>query len=685
MLERRGICIVGTDTDAGKTVTTAALALAMERMGIPVLVLKPVQTGCMRDEDGGIFAPDVSVYRDACPDIRASGLVLLENACSPHLAAADAGVSIEAVQLSGDVRRLLEASPDDFVIIEGAGGIMTPLNERETMLDFFARVNMPMLITVPNRLGAINQALVTIDALRSRGIELFGFVLVETSVPPADSDCLEQRIRADNRETILAHGNLPCFGEVPFLPELSSGDREERSAAWTRAAGVFDNLAETLAGRMYRREEGKGNEDLLEFDRLHVWHPYTSAVSPLRVREAVSTRGCRIKLKSGRELVDGMSSWWCAVHGYNNPVLLQAVREQVLRMPHVMFGGLTHEPAVKLAEQLLEVAPQGMERVFFADSGSVAVEVAIKMALQFQLEAGHSGKSALMTVRGGYHGDTMGAMSVCDPVTGMHGMFAGVLPEQIFAPRPDCRFDAEYDPEPARLFEETLAANAERVAAVILEPIVQGAGGMWFYHPQFLRRVSQLCREYGCLFILDEIATGFGRSGKMFASEWAAVHPDIMCVGKALTGGMMTLSATLATRQVAEGISRNDGVLMHGPTFMANPTACAVASASIRLLEETDWPEQVARIETGLKAGLEECRGLPGVADVRVLGAIGVVEMERPVDMEKIQTSFVEKHGVWIRPFGKLIYVMPPYVISGDELNRLTVAISSVIGDDEWE
>jgi len=406
-----------------------------------------------------------------------------------------------------------------------------------------------------------------------------------------------------------------------------------------------------------------------------VWHPYGALPAALRPLPVASAQGVRLTLADGRELIDGMASWWCAIHGYRHPALDEAVRTQLARMAHVMFGGLTHEPAVRLAERLSEMAPAGLERVFLADSGSVAVEVAIKMCMQFQRAEGHKGRTRLLTVRGGYHGDTFGAMAVCDPVGGMHSLFAGVLAEHVFADRPPDGFGAGLDGDWAAHVSALAAEHAHELAAVIVEPVVQGAGGMRFHAPECIAFMRRLCDEHGLLLVLDEIATGFGRTGALFACEHARVTPDVMCVGKALTGGYMSLAATLCTQAVAEAVSSGEGGgLMHGPTFMANPLACAVALESLALLQDGDWPARVRAIEDGLRAGLEPARALPGVADVRVLGAIGVIELEREVDVAAATAAAVEQ-GVWLRPFRDLVYAMPAYVMDEPDVARVTEAI----------
>jgi adenosylmethionine-8-amino-7-oxononanoate aminotransferase len=418
---------------------------------------------------------------------------------------------------------------------------------------------------------------------------------------------------------------------------------------------------------------------LLALDRAHVWHPYSAMNGEQPVYPVVSAEGVRLKLADGRELIDGMSSWWCAIHGYNHPVMNEALTSQLDAMAHVMFGGLTHPPAVKLAKRLVELTPAALQSVFFADSGSVAVEVAMKMAIQYWHARGRSGKQHFLTLRGGYHGDTFGAMSVCDPVTGMHGLFKGVLAQQFFVDSPSCRFGDPCEHNDIAPLSEQLDTHAGQIAAIILEPVVQGAGGMRFYSADYLRHVRELCDRFDVLLIFDEIATGFGRTGKLFACEHAGVTPDMMCVGKALTGGYLSLAATLTTVQVSETLSGGDpGLFMHGPTFMANPLACAAGLASIDLLVTSPWQERITGIEQTLRAGLEPCREFAWVKDVRVLGAIGVVELAAPVDMQVVQPQFVEA-GVWVRPFGKLVYLMPPYIIGQSDLQQLTAAVVEVV------
>ena len=420
--------------------------------------------------------------------------------------------------------------------------------------------------------------------------------------------------------------------------------------------------------------------EVLAFDRAHLWHPYASPVNPPPVFLAERSSGTQIVLPDGTELTDAVSSWWCAAHGHNHPHIVEAIHRQSRTLSHVMFGGFTHRPAVELTQRLIAMTPEGLDSVFLADSGSISVEVATKMAVQYQRATGHPGRCRMLALRGGYHGDTVGAMALSDP-EGMHTLFAGLIPHHFFADQPSIAVDGTWNEAAFDSIRTLVEAHTGEIAALICEPVFQAANAMWFYHPMFLRRMRELCDEHGLLLIFDEIATGFGRTGRLFAWEYAGVEPDIMCIGKALTGGYMTMAAVLATNEVADMLSaQTPGVFMHGPTFMGNPLACAVACASIRLLtsREYDWQGKVFRIERQLKEELEPARALPQVSDVRVLGAIGVIELKQPVDMARMQRRFVDE-GIWVRPFGRLVYVMPPYVIQPEELSKLTQGLIKVV------
>ena len=425
--------------------------------------------------------------------------------------------------------------------------------------------------------------------------------------------------------------------------------------------------------------ELSAQSSILVKDQRFVWHPYSSLTAPIPAYEVVYATGVNLHLVDGTQLIDGMASWWCAIHGYNHPALNAAAKAQIDKFSHVMFGGITHAPAVDLCETLVNITPVGLDKVFLSDSGSVAVEVAIKMAFQYWISVGKSNKNKLLSLHNGYHGDTLAAMAVCDPVNGMHQMFDQVLAKHYFAPAPQIGVDEPWDERDIVQFHAIIAAKKDELAAVVLEPIVQGAGGMRFYSADYLRRVRELCDEYDVLLIADEIATGFGRSGKLFACEWAGISPDIMCLGKAITGGYMTLAATLCSEEVSRGISEGEaGCFMHGPTFMGNPLACAVANASLELLLSSNWEANIKRIESALDTELLRFRDLEAVAQTRVLGAIGVIEMKVAVNLAEIQKQFVAE-GIWVRPFGKLVYVMPPYIITDEELSRLMQGIFNVL------
>lgn len=673
-----GCFITATDTDAGKTVITAALLRAMLAGGVNACAVKPVQTGC--EKAGGLLlAPDAMVCSQALGHSRdstyaARALHCYEPACAPHWAAARTGEKLVAAELACEVRRA--AAGKEFCLVEGAGGILAPLSEEETMMDLMLALRWHVLLAVPNRLGCLSHALSCMKILAAAAIKGAGLILCRTEQNAPENETL----LAENSRYLAAHGpeyGFPLLAELPFLPDLSSNEEVKQYGAWEALAGLLAPAAHKLTAA--NAGGGQSKKNLIELDSRCIWHPYAGTDPAPKVLQAVRGDGAYICLADGRRLLDGMSSWWCANLGYTRPDLETALREQAGCLAHVMFGGLTHEPAVLLAQKLLAIAPGEYQRVFFTDSGSVAVEVAIKMALQYQLAEGHSHKTRICALRGAYHGDTLGAMSVCDPVNGMHSIFGAALPAQFFLDRPQTPFGAEIDPASLDAMEQDLRAHAHDLAAVIVEPIAQGAGGMWFYHPDYLRLLRRICSELDIILIADEIATGFGRTGKLFACEWAGIAPDILCTGKALTGGFMSFAAVLAAAKIAETISRpkpqgQPGILLHGPTFMANPLACAVALQAVNTLLESPWQENVNRIEKVLQRSLEPCRYLPGVRDVRVLGAIGVAEMKEKVNAGRLQAFFVEQ-GVWIRPFNNLIYIMPPFISSDAEVEKLATAV----------
>ncbi len=683
----KGLFITGTGTDVGKSVVTAALARIFWTLnGVNsqgCLTLKAVQTGAVAD--AALYANALCnlPHAEIPPTLNPRTLHHFALAASPHLAAASQGKKLSVRELHQEIIACATEISPIPILIEGSGGVAVPLNATETTLDLMQALNLPLVVVMHNTLGTLNHTILTIDALQQRGLQIAALVCTE------HEKNTDERIKQDNIHFLHQYyPHIPLYN-LPYMENISQECTHKQAHAqkWEMAAQVLTPLVQQYVTDWEESQSLKNThtlaESVLAWDKNHLWHPYTSATKPLPVFEVSHTKGAYIYLRHKQApLIDGMSSWWCAVHGYGHKELVQAAQKQVLRMSHVMFGGLTHKPAVEAAQKLLALLPQGFSRLFWADSGSVAVEVALKMALQYQQACGEKQRTLFLSPRGGYYGDTLGAMSVCDPINGMHTLFNHVLPQHIFIPRPQCAFDGTqnntFDPICLAPLDEAFRTHGDRLAALILEPIVQGAGGMWFYDPRYIQHARKLCTEHKVLLIFDEIATGFGRTGKMFAAEWANVSADICSVGKALTGGFMSLAATVCTEDVALGICAQEHVFMHGPTFMGNALACAVASASMDIFAQSPWQENVLRIEQALKQGLATCASLPGVVNVRVLGAIGVVEMQESVNVAALQEFFVQ-NNVWIRPFNRLIYVMPPYIVSDADIEHLTSVITKAI------
>ena len=654
------VLVYGANTDVGKTVACTAICHQALVRGEQVAYIKPVQTG--EDTDAGAIRRHCDGFRES---LRAETLFHYPSPESPASAAEKAGVQPpQDKEFRTAVLAALSSQKHGVLsVVETAGGPLSPGPSHTSQAEIYAPLRLPCLLVGDSELGGISTTICAYEALVSRQQPPRAILFIGSEGKHSNASAVQKA--------------LP---DVPVISVPCTPPDKEPLGEWLQQPQVAKGMSAILdaAGARSREEH-------LQVDREHLWHPYTSMAKPGLVWPVQSALGCELLLENGQTLVDGMASWWCAIHGYNVQELNRAAASQLDKTSHVMFGGLTHRPATDLASALLSCLPEGLNKIFLCDSGSVSVEVALKMALQYWAARGRPRKCRIATAQRGYHGDTFGAMAVCDPVRGMHSLFRNALPQQLFAAPPVLAHPQSWDSfdsdDGFTSMEELLRQNAEDIAAVIIEPIVQGAGGMRIYSPAYLVKLRKLCSELEVLLIFDEIATGFGRTGKLFAAEHAQVTPDIMCVGKALTGGYCTLGATITSKDVAHGVSGPDGTLplMHGPTFMANPLACAIAAASIRLLLQGPWQERVRAIEKQLDQELRPLKDHALVSDVRVLGAIGVVELHSPPkEPAKLQQALVQQ-GVWLRPFGQTIYTMPPYVISKQQLRSITEAISNVL------
>lgn len=647
--------VCGTNTDVGKTIVCGGLLQNLPNAHI----LKVVQTG---NE-----LVDQNTYLEVVQQDRVKTLLHFPLASSPHLAAREVNYTLNLENIKNSVRE--EVNKHAFTLIEGSGGIMTPLSENETFLDLMSQLNYPVLLVVKNTLGAINQALLSLFALQSRGIQVFGIVMNQSEKFTSDEELL---IAKENICLIANKSGLPVT-TVPFFPQTI-----ESKEKWAQIAKSL----EKVSGSLFNKTD-ENDKKLSEFDQKHLWHPYEEAITSIEKPIVNHAIGARLILNNGKSIIDGTSSWWSAIHGYSHPELIKAVQTQSAKLSHVMFGGLTHEPAIILGQKLLTLAPKGLAHIFYSDSGSVAIEIALKMVAQYWHGKGKPNKSKFISFDGGYHGDTLNAMNVSGSDHTIQSPSNVSMAQNIFVPKLSISFNQTFEDSYLNPLRQIIQQHHHECGAVIIEPILQGAGGMWFYHLDYLKEIRKLCDEYDLLLIVDEIATGFGRTGKLFACEWANIAPDIMCIGKALTGGMLTLAATLASDKVASGISAQGDPLMHGPTYMANPLACHVANTSIDLLLKTSWQENVLQIEQWLREGLQNCLCYPEVQGVRALGAVGVVELKYTVNTARLQKYFIDQ-GVWIRPFKNIIYIMPAYTISFDELSYLIQAIEKAIKDKAW-
>lgn len=643
--KKSGFFITATNTEVGKTFVTAALLQAGLDNAIDTVAIKPIQSGC---ENGA--APDVNEYAKVNPQNNFPPQYALAYPSSPYYAAQKEHITIDMQAVKAYCDTFLQSHA--LSLIEGAGGMLVPLTEHDMICDLVKMLDVPVILVCKNELGVLNQILLNLELCKYNGIDVACIVL--NFHDPHDEICASN---VDYLKSVFK-------GAVICVPKMNSPQE---------ASAYFQQFITA-----YRPER----DDIdIAFDTEHLLHPYTSALHPLKTYGVTFAKGNYIYTDKG-SLLDGMSSWWCAYQGYNRKALNEAAITQLNRFSHVMFAGLTHASAIDLGKKLLSILPKGMEHIFYCDSGSVSVEVALKMALQYQQNKNPQ-KTKIATISGGYHGDTFGAMSVCDPISGMHFLFKDMLAQQIFLPRPSQTFSGEFDESALGEMKRIIDAHRHEIAAIIVEPIVQGAGGMWFYHKEYLRFFRQICDTFDILLIFDEIATGFGRTGELFACDLANVAPDIMCMGKAITAGYMSFAAVSANKKTVNGICENNSAFMHGPTFMANPLACAIAAKNIELLLNSNFKVQVKRIEQCLATELRKCAEFDAVRDVRVLGAIGVVELTQKVDVQKAQTFFVQQ-GVWIRPFSNYIYIMPPFTVTQDELKKLCTAIYEAVKQHQY-
>ncbi|MDR2735713.1 MAG: adenosylmethionine--8-amino-7-oxononanoate transaminase [Puniceicoccales bacterium] len=660
MKRKNLLFVTGTDTEVGKTIISSALFRNAVKQGLKTAIIKPIQTGYNPIDITGP-SKDIDIYNKAVSDLtnecEVHCLEYLKAPCSPDLASRLEGHQINPDGLLAKIEEI--RTRNNLTIVEGSGGILVPIDANGfTMLNLMTALAGPILLVTENRLGAINNTLLSINELRRNGLVISALVMNQ----PHFQNSHSQYILEDNIKQISQRTGIKCL-VVPFLEHLSSKA--------TMNATDFDPISNLLDDIIFYGNHTEAPQDIISFDRKHLLHPYDCPKNPQPVEQIIYARDCELYTANGKQLIDGISSWWATIHGHNNGQLNDHLKSQIDKFSHVMFGGFTHEPAVKLCENLLEIVPKNLQKVFYSDSGSVAVEVAMKMAVQYWQGVGNRQKTKFLSLAGGYHGDTLWAMSVCDPTGGMHRSLASVLPKQVFLPKPSYRFGEVFDiEEETRKYENFFAAHSQELAGMIFEPVAQCAGGFWFYSKEYLEIFRNLCTKYDILLVADEIATGFGRTGRMFACDFARIQPDIMCLGKGLTGGALSLGVTLTTEKITDGICNQGQVILHGPTFMANPLACAAGIASLSLLSSQDWHGRVMALQNQMINKLSQLNGFPGVKDLRILGSIGVIEMDKPVDRERF-TSFCHGKGIGLRPIGNLIYTMPPYTITPRQFDKI--------------